>query len=151
MKTVEYTITQGIDSRGHPEEFTNDAYLTLPESSTSHLGDDGLPAIGSSVSPGLLLIGRFGTTASYRKEDLPGDLEAWSEDEATMISRYGHMFYDASLYVPDGIFGTVRSAYFEKLPDGRLKAVVRVEVSDEPIERCPALNHKSADPKGSRR
>ena len=127
---IEYSLEQEFDLRGCLEEFTNDAYLTLPSASTGHLDEDGLPSVGRDVFPGMLLIGRFGTTASYREGGLPNDLERWSEDEESLIKRHGHMFYDRSFYVPAGVYGKVKEAYLEEIEGGRKRAVVRIDVPE---------------------
>lgn len=123
---VEYHLDQGYDQQGGLEDFTRDAFLILPQTATSHLDENGLPPVGTSVRPGIILIAKFGATKSYRREDLPKDLELWSQDKETLRRKYKHMFYDACLYVPEGVHGRVTEAFIEIR--GTLKrAVVRLE------------------------
>ena len=127
--TTDFYLDQKLDGQGNPEEFINSGDLILPKGTTDHLNDDGLPPVGSRVYPGMLLIAKFGATPSYRREALPTYLESRTLSEEELLRRFKHMLYDGSFYVPKGVFGTVKEAFFESRGTFK-RAVVRVEISE---------------------
>jgi len=122
-----FTLTQELDEQGRLEEFCSDAGYILKRETTRHLQDNGLPKIGTYVQPGICLIAKFGATSSYSKSRMPSEMESLASDEDELIERYGHMFYDGSLYVPDGVFGVVTNADFSLNEAGRKLAIVEIE------------------------
>lgn len=123
----EFTLEQGLDELGFEEEFTNDSFLILPDAHTEHLDADGLPAVGTQIMPGMIMIAKFGTTKSYARSKLPSDLEQWSHSKQELIEKYKHMFYDACLYAPPGVTGKVVAAWLEPC-NARSRAVVRIQL-----------------------
>jgi DNA-directed RNA polymerase beta subunit len=130
----EFRLAQQLDKVGDLEEFTSDSSLIVERCRTVHLNDDGLPKVGADVYPGMCLIAKFGATESFDKSKLPNDMESLATDEVTLICKYGYMFYDASLYVPEGLYGLVEHAEFLE-NDGMLTAIVHVR------PRLPACNN----------
>jgi|GEM_PF-5154849 len=128
---IEFCLEQKLDHQGNPENFTRDTYPFLPSGIAEHLDENGLPKVGEKVQPGMLLIAKFGATKSYRRDAMPSDIERWLTAEETLIDKYKHMFYDASFYVPAGVYGRVTEAFTEQ--KGQFKrVVVRVEKSNQP-------------------
>lgn len=123
----EFRLIQRVDAQGNCEEFTSDMSLILGSEKTHHLTDDGLPRIGSRITPGMILIAKIGATEEYDRRSLPDDMELLTSDESTLARKYARMFHDGSLYAPDDLNGTVRNAFFTE-DDGRRVAVVEVEV-----------------------
>ena len=121
-----FRLAQEKDEQGNPEEFTSDSFLVLASSKTAHLQSNGLPRKGTRISPGMVLVGKFGAKSTYSKDRLPSDLETLTMTEEELISKYGHMLYDACLYAPDDVDGIVREAYFIE-EDGRQIAIVEIE------------------------
>lgn len=110
----EFRLKQERDRLGNLEEFTSDSYLIVESTKTVHLNHNGLPQIGTIVIPGMCLIAKYGATEAYEKARTPTDLESLTKDESFLIEKYGGMFYDASLYVPSGVYGVVeRSGFLE--------------------------------------
>jgi DNA-directed RNA polymerase beta subunit len=131
MKRIKLILRQERDQRGELEEFTNDLFLVVTDEhlKTAHLHDDGLPQIGTRVVPGMLLVGKLGTTTRFSPDRLPNDLETLTMKESSLIQKYGDMFYDASLYVPQHVCGVVMHAYFEAV--GRHLKMAVVEIQNE--------------------
>jgi len=127
-ETRVFTLKQNADKGGNLEEFTSDPYLIVKQITTAHLNHDGLPKPGTEVCPGMCLIAKFGTTASFDKQRIPDDMESLTTDEDELIARYSHMFYDASLYIPAGVFGIVDRAGFVDNQDGTQTAIVHVRI-----------------------
>ncbi len=126
VRIKQYRSVQGTDELGNPEEFTSDGYLVLEHSKLAHLQSNGLPAVGTMIVPGMVLIAKFGATTAYGREKLPNDLESLTTEEEKLIQKYAGMFYDASVYAPECTRGRVSKAYFTE-EKGKSVAVVEIE------------------------
>jgi DNA-directed RNA polymerase beta subunit len=127
-----FSLEQKTDEQGRPEEFTPDLSLIVEHEKTAHLGENGLAPVGLRVYPGMCLIGKLGARLAYSKDRLPNDMESLTSDEATLISKYSHMFYDGSLYVPSGVEGEVVFSNIEKTEGGNEIALVEVSADEIP-------------------
>jgi hypothetical protein len=74
----------------------------------------------------MVLVGKVGITKDYDPKQMPSEIERLTTDEETLKSRYGSMFSDGCLYVPEGVKGVVKNAYFDKSND-QIEAVVEIE------------------------
>ncbi|REK07885.1 MAG: hypothetical protein DWQ37_21000 [Planctomycetota bacterium] len=127
MNTLVLKLKQELDEQGNLEEFTNDVNEITDSDTLEHLDADGLPATGTHVSEGMLLVAKIGATKAYSKARLPNVLERATLAEQEVVRRIRALIYDRSLYVPQGVAGVVKSAYFEQEGDRRV-AVVHLEL-----------------------
>jgi DNA-directed RNA polymerase beta subunit len=123
-KRVEVMV--GKDARGEPEELTWDLFPVVDARLTLHLDTHGLPKIGTRILPGMILVGKIGTTELYDPKKKPNALEIHALPFEELRARFGAMWRDSSLYADDETSGIVKSAYIED-HDGRQKAVVILE------------------------
>ncbi|HEV7223901.1 MAG TPA: hypothetical protein VGN42_14430 [Pirellulales bacterium] len=125
LTTFTIKCVQELDETGSFEEFTSDLYDIVDVDELTHLSGEGLPSIGTRVAPGLLLIGKIGQKKSEGTEKL-NELQLLTANQCELREYWRKLLYDASVYVPDGCWGSVVAAYFESAGD-RKQAVVEIE------------------------
>jgi DNA-directed RNA polymerase beta subunit len=128
MTTVRVEVKQQQDELGELEEFTFDLYPLVDGERTKHLGENGLPQIGTVITPGMILVGKIGKTRRFDPKRQPNALEIHGLPLEDVRARYGDMWINASLYASQETAGTVRKAHFEESPEG-LRAVVELDRS----------------------
>jgi DNA-directed RNA polymerase beta subunit len=131
-----FEIIAEQDELGDSEEFSWDLSPIVNPENTSHLDENGLPKIGTTVSPGMILVGKIGKSKSYATDRKPTDLEIHGLDFIEFKNQFGHLWCDGSVYVPEGVFGEVESAEIKSSSDGKLTATVKLRL--RPVETTNA-------------
>jgi DNA-directed RNA polymerase beta subunit len=121
------TVTANLDEQGDPEEFTFDLFEVVPGSETLHLDSNGLPRVGTVITPGMIIVGKIGKRASFDRERRPNALElhSWSFEE--IRAKYGSTVRDGAIHADATTAGIVVFSALTKAPDGRDMATVVIE------------------------
>ncbi|HEY2837680.1 MAG TPA: hypothetical protein VGJ26_00915 [Pirellulales bacterium] len=122
-------VTRGIDELGEPEELTWDLLPVVDSLLTAHLDENGLPKKGTTITPGMVLVGKIGKSRSHDPAKQPTALEIESLDFAELSSRYASMWQNTSCYATSDDAGTVSDAWIEESEP--TKAVVIVELHQQ--------------------
>lgn len=88
-------------------EFTSD--IIFAADPQSYLSSLGIPQIGTTVRPGMVLIGRLGQKKSPRRSQLCS-FELQIMSEAAIREHYRQTIQDRSIYAPNWCHGVVVSA-----------------------------------------
>lgn len=115
-----------IDETGEEEVLTNDLFPLVDLTFTSHLDEQGLPKIGTFLKPGMIAIGKIAYSRAALYERKPTDLEIHALDRETIKSKFGHLWENRSVYVPEDVTGIVEKAEIIQLPSGKSKAIVAI-------------------------
>lgn len=102
----------------------------------AHLQEDGLPALGTFIKPGMIVVAKIGKSATYDKKTGPTALEIHGRGVGFVRRKYGHMWINRSVYAAPGESGRVSAAYFINKNDYSV-AIVEIETS-EPSEPTKA-------------
>ncbi len=121
-----FEVSSEKDELGEFEEFSWDLSPAVTPDETSHLDENGLPKIGVSLSPGMILVGKIGKAKAYEYSRKPTDLEVHGLSFQEFQNQFGHLWIDASAYVPDGVFGEVESTELNTGSNGKLTAKVKL-------------------------
>ncbi|RBP45086.1 hypothetical protein DES53_10382 [Roseimicrobium gellanilyticum] len=124
---MEIEVTLGLDERGEPEEFTSDLFPLFPFTHYSHLGSQGLPTVGTVITPGMVLVGKIGTSAAYGKERMWTKLEYYALSFEELHAQFAHLFVDRSVYADESTSGVVKAASMQETASGQLVARVVME------------------------
>jgi DNA-directed RNA polymerase beta subunit len=119
-------LVAGTDELGEEEEFTWDLFPVVDPQQTTHLDTDGLPRVGTHITPGMIVVGKIGKTRNYDASRQPTALETHGLAFDELRSRYGGMWKDSSLYADSRTTGVVKEAYLEDCC-GKKRAVVVLE------------------------
>jgi DNA-directed RNA polymerase beta subunit len=111
------------DETGAWEEITWDLFPVVDPAMTLHLDSNGLPKVGTPITPGMILIGKIGKTHDYDPSRQPTTLEIQGLPFEELRLRYGNMWKDLSLYADAGTSGLVKDAFIESC-QGKQRAVV---------------------------
>ncbi len=84
-----------VDATGHMEEFTNDLSYIAKTEEYSYLLDNGLPKIGTKISPGMLLIGKIGQKSIEARDSL-NEVQRYAATESKLNDYYNNWLYDGS-------------------------------------------------------
>ncbi|MGL4419578.1 MAG: hypothetical protein ACRCZF_02840 [Gemmataceae bacterium] len=125
--SVQFDSLQKTDETGSPEEFTNDLgdIVNIDLVDISHLDCNGLPLLGATIKPGMILVGKIGRKMQSNDKPVLSEIERQLLiPRSEMTTYWTDRFYDASLYVPDECFGSVGSAIFIDSPHGKVASVV---------------------------
>ncbi len=125
--TKKITVVAGKDELGEPEEFTWDLFAVVDPAKTLHLDEHGLPKVGTRITPGMVLVGKIGQTRSFDQSRQPNALELHGLSFDELRSRYGGMWYDASIYANDETAGIIEHASLETVR-GQQVAVVLINI-----------------------
>lgn len=128
-----FEVSSEKDELGELEEFSWDLSPVVSPEETSHLDENGLPKIGTSLTPGMILVGKIGKAKAYENSRKPTELEIHGLSFRELKDRFGHLWLDASTYVPEGVFGDVESAELITGSEGKLTAKVRLRLRREAI------------------
>ena len=139
-KSAVFEIVAEQDELGGIEEFSWDLSPVVNPEDTSHLDENGLPKIGTVVSPGMVLVGKIGKSKAHATDRKPTNLEIHGLEFDEFKDQFGHLWVDGSAYVPDGVFGEVESAELRPNNDGNLAAIVKLRL--RPVETTNATNIK---------
>lgn len=123
-----FEITVNSDELGELEELSWDLTPVVASNITSHLDENGLPRLGTVLTPGMILVGKIGKTNAYASERKPTDLEIHGLDFSELKERFGHLWMDASEYVPEGVYGEVVSAKLKANAQGKPTAIVELRL-----------------------
>ena len=121
-----------FDDTGKQETLTNDLFPLVDLSLTSHLDERGLPKVGTHLKPGMIAIGKIANRRAALYERKPTDLEIHAYDRETIKAKFGHLWEDRSVYVPEGISGVVENTEIQQLPSGGQKAIVVIRCVELP-------------------
>ncbi len=125
-------VTQGLDEKGEPEEFTGHLFPNIDSVATLHLDQNGLPNVGTEIKEGMILVGKTGQSASYDRAKMPTSLELHGLSREELNRQYGYLWKTTPYYADHECVGIVTAAYLEEV-DGKLQAVVELELTgDEP-------------------
>ncbi len=125
---IVFEVEANYDELGELEEFTWDLWPTVEAEKTLHLDENGLPRIGSHLSPGMIVVGKIGKTKAYCSERKPTSLELHGLSEAELHDKFGHLWKHTSQCVPDGVSGIVEEARLVE-ESGVKKARVTLRIS----------------------
>lgn len=136
-------VVANHDELGELEEFTWDLSPTVDSEKTLHLNENGLPKVGSMLSPGMIVVGKIGKTQAFLSERKPTSLELNGLSYPELHERFGHLWKNTSEYVPEGVWGVVQRV--ELIEDGvSLVAVVELQLQkpypvqeDSPLQDRP--------------
>jgi DNA-directed RNA polymerase beta subunit len=124
-KTI--TVVAGRDELGEPEEFTFDLFPLVNPSATLHLDTNGLPKVGTCITPGMIIVGKIGKSRYFDRSRQPNALETHGLSFEELQSRFGRMWTDGSLYADRDTAGIVEQARIEAV-NGQRVAVVLMNV-----------------------
>ena len=118
-------VDQQIDELGEPEVFTWDLFPLVEAQKTAHLYDEGLPRLGTRITPGMIIIGKIAKTRDFDPNNQPNAVEkhTWTLDE--LRETYGAMWKDTSVYATRDTSGIVSLAMIVQVGD-RFRAVVEL-------------------------
>jgi DNA-directed RNA polymerase beta subunit len=119
-------VQQGLDETGEPEEFSWDLFPLVDASQTLHLGETGLPKVGTRIRPGMIIVGKIGKSRFYDPDAQPTALEIHGLDLEDIRNKYGKMWNNTSFYASQEHSGIVRDAFIE-CRNGSLVAVVEIQ------------------------
>jgi DNA-directed RNA polymerase beta subunit len=125
--TKRITAVAGKDELGDPEVFTWDLLPVVDPKATTHLDDNGLPKVGTRITPGMILVGKIGKTLGFDRSRQPTAVELHGLPFNELRSRFGNMWKDGSLYANADTVGIVEQASIENV-DGEQVAVVLLKV-----------------------
>ena len=112
-----FEVVAGVDELGEAEEFTWDLFPVVNPTMTTHWGTDGLPNIGTRITPRMIIVGKIGKTKNTPTERFfsgyappgPSTLDIYALPFDELHARYGHMWKESSLYTASlTTFGTVK-------------------------------------------
>lgn len=119
-------MVAGVDESGEREEFSWDLIPLVPAQDTLHLNTNGLPKVGTCVTPGMILIGKIGKSREYGTCRKPTDLEANALSFQELNERFGNLWIDGCLRVPADCYGEVIESRLGVTPEGEPVAFVHV-------------------------
>jgi len=131
---MQIRVAQRLDDTGRPEEFTWDLFPIIDASLTTHLRSDGLPAVGTHITPGMIVVGKIGRSATFDAARQPTPLEIHGLAAGELRSRYGHMWRDTSYYAAPEEEGVVLRAGFT-VEGGTRCALVEIGSSSPSLPR----------------
>lgn len=123
-----FEVVANLDEIGDEEEFSWDLVPLVNSSETIHLDPNGLPKLGTIMTPGMIMIGKIGKSKAYPSSRKPTALEIAALSFQDLRSQFGHLWIDSSLRVPSGLRGKVVECRIDVAETGRLKAIVEIEV-----------------------
>jgi DNA-directed RNA polymerase beta subunit len=136
---MQIEVQQNVDQTGEFEEFTWDLFPLVDAAETSHLDESGLPKLGARIKAGTIIVGKIAKTRSYDPGRQPTALEIHGLDRQTLVSKYGGMWLDTSLYADEAHAGFVRGASFMQR-NGSTVAVILIEKEVSPSENYTGRN-----------
>ena len=128
--TRTFIVSQELDEIGEPEEFSWDLWPLVDPNKTLHLNENGLPKIGTKLTPGMILVGKIGKTKSYQTDRKPTTLEINALTFEEIHRQFGHLWADRSTYVPEGIFGVVLQSELSVIADGKVSANIKIRLGN---------------------
>ncbi len=117
------------DELGEFEELSWDLVPLVDPKETLHLEPNGLPAVGTSVVPGMVLVGKIGKSKSYPTSRKPTSLELNALSFDNLRRQFGGLWVDRAFRVPEGCFGEVAEAKMSAQDDGTPVAVIKLRIS----------------------
>lgn len=122
-----FRLVAGVDESGEREVFSWDLIPLVPAQDTLHLDTNGLPKVGTCVSPGMILIGKIGRSSKYEMSRKPTALEVHELSFRKLKMQFGKLWIDGSLRVPADCYGEVIESRLDMTAEGEPVAFVRVQ------------------------
>ena len=108
MNTRRIVVKQGIDTQGHPEEFTVDLYPLVDSRTLLHLGGNGLPKPGTFVKEGMVVVAKTGRGPAFDSKHMPTSLEWNGLPRAELVAKYADYRIETSCYATKEMEGIER-------------------------------------------
>ena len=126
MSVVTIEATCERDALGELEVFTFDLFAVVPPEKTRHLEENGLPRIGTKLSPGDIVIGRLAKSRTHDTSVRIDDRDLYVLSFEELNKKYGHMWVNRSVYAAANQVGTVKSARLVE-ENGVTRAIVELD------------------------